>query len=59
MKKQAICIQCHNRPEQINFLIGQLPEDYFDFFIHVDLKSSIADQIIKRNNVYFAKRVNV
>lgn len=48
MKKQAICIQCHNKPEQINFLIEQLPEDYFDFFIHVDVKSSIEDSILKK-----------
>ena len=45
MKKQAILMQCHNKPEQINKLISVLPDDKFDFYIHVDKKSDIIDKI--------------
>lgn len=57
--KQAICIQCHNKPEQINALINNMPKQDFDFFIHVDKKSNIKDKIHKLKNVYFTERVNV
>lgn len=60
MKKQAICIQCHNKPEQVNYLIEHLPKEEFDIFIHVDKKSNIIDDISKKSNVFFCKkRVNV
>lgn len=59
MKKQAICIQCHNKPEQLNYIINHMPAQYFDFFIHVDLKSDIFDQIDKKENVFFSERIDV
>ena len=59
MKKQAVCIQCHNKPEQINFLIEHMPEEYFDFYIHVDEKSNILKEIHKKKNVCFSKRIDV
>ena len=60
MNKQAICIQCHKNPEQINFLISRFPREFFDFYIHVDLKSDIIDYINKKENVYFvANRLDV
>ena len=59
IQKHAICIQCHNKPEIINTLIDSLPSTYFDFFIHVDQKSSIIDNIAQRDNVFFSKRLDV
>lgn len=60
MKKQAILIQCHNKPEQINAIINYLPETLFDIYIHVDLKSKIEKEIVHSNNVYFIKnRIDV
>lgn len=59
MEKQAVCILCHNKPEQINYLIEHMPAQYLDFFIHVDLKSDIINQIDEKENVFFSKRINV
>jgi len=59
MKKQVICILCHNKPEQVNFIIDSLPEYKFDFIIHVDKKSEIYNEIIQKSNVKFCNRVNV
>lgn len=59
MKKQAILIQCHNKPEQINRLIRIMPKDIFDFYIHVDKKSGIIGDIIHRNNIFFSGRIDV
>ena len=60
MKKQAILIQCHNKPEQINVLIDTFPEEQFDFYVHVDKKSDIQKDIFKKSNVHFAEsRVDV
>lgn len=59
MNKQAICIQCHNKAEQINYLISCFPEDKFDFYIHVDKKSDIFAKITRKENVYFADRIDV
>ncbi len=57
MKKQAICILCHNKPEQVNQLIDFFPAEYFDFFIHVDKKSDIQDMIKHQANVKFAEQI--
>ena len=59
MKKHAILIQCHNHPEQINELIDVLPADVFDFYIHVDIKSSIMPLIYDRSNVVKFSAVDV
>lgn len=59
IQKHAICIQCHNKPEIVNALIDTLPSAYFDFFIHVDKKSSIIDDISHHDNVFFCKRLDV
>ena len=59
MKKQAICIQCHARPELVNHIIKVFPEEFYDFFVHVDKKSTIIDQIEKKNNVTYVPRVDV
>ncbi len=59
MDKHAILIQCHNKPEIVNLMIETLPSEYFDFYIHVDKKSDIFDKIMRKDNVYFSKRVDV
>ena len=57
--KHAILIQCHNKPEIVNFLIENLPSEHFDFYIHVDKKSDIFDKIVRKKNVIFSKRIDV
>ena len=52
MKKQAIIIQCHNRPNQINEIICFFDKEQFDFYIHVDKKSKIDREIICQENVF-------
>lgn len=60
MKKQAILIQCHNKPEQINEIINYLPKEMFDIYIHVDRKSSIISDIVHKENTFFVKnRIDV
>lgn len=53
MTKHAICIQCHERPEQVSLLAAQFPPGAFDVFIHVDRKSAIQPLIEARENVFF------
>ena len=43
--KQAILIQCHKKPEQINLLLDALDDPSIDIFIHVDRKSDIISKI--------------
>ncbi len=57
--RHAICIQCHNKPEIVNKLTEYLPEEYFDFYIHIDKKSDIFSKIEKKSNVYFCNRLDV
>ena len=49
-------------PNQINDFIDILDDGHFDFFIHVDKKSDIHNDIHKRDNVLFVsdeKRIDV
>ena len=60
--KLAVLIQCHKCPEQINRLLDVMKSDEVDFYIHVDRKSDIADEIEKRADVHFLppeRRVDV
>lgn len=59
MRKQAVCIQCHERADLVNHTISVLPSDLFDIFIHVDKKSSIRSQIEEAENVRFVPSVDV
>ena len=59
MKKQAICIQCHNKPEQINLIIDTFPKEKFDFYIHIDSKANILEKIKRANNVVLTNKINV
>ena len=49
--KIAIMIQCHKNPGQINLLLNTLKHPAISFFIHIDKKSDIKDEIINRENV--------
>lgn len=49
----AILIQCHKNAEQINCLLDVLKNDNVDFYIHLDKKSNIENQIQKREDIYF------
>lgn len=58
----AFLIQCHKNAEQINCLLGVLKNDNVDFYIHLDKKSNIENQIQKREDIYFlseCERVDV
>lgn len=60
--KLAVLIQCHKCPEQINRLLDVMKSDEVDFYIHVDRKSDIADEIEKRADVHILppeRRVDV
>ena len=58
--KQAILIQCHDNPDQINKLIDFMPFELFDFYIHIDKKSHIEKFIIEQENVFLCEdRVDV
>ncbi|TMN92336.1 N-acetylglucosaminyltransferase [Pseudoalteromonas phenolica] len=47
----AILVACHKQAELINKLIAQFDPSFFKFFIHVDIKSDISEQIIIQDNV--------
>ncbi len=49
----AFLIQCHKNAEQINCLLDVLKNDNVDFYIHLDKKSNIENQIQKRDDIYF------
>lgn len=60
MKKQAILMQCHNKPEQVNEIINYFPKEKFDIYIHVDKKSNIITDIKREENVFLVKnRIDV
>lgn len=51
--KIAVLCQCHKNAAQVNRLINALRyRDVFDFYIHVDKKSSIDKSIICSSNVF-------
>lgn len=49
--KLAFLMQCHKNPKQINMLIEYLNHPNIDFYIHVDKKSDVSSQIIKKGSV--------
>lgn len=51
--KLAILIECHKNPKQINAFLETMAHSDITFFIHVDKKSNIKDEIIKSQNVVF------
>ncbi|WP_285814982.1 hypothetical protein [Thomasclavelia cocleata] len=49
--KIAFLILCHKNPMQINYLIDMLDDKDVDFYLHVDKKSNIINEIKKKNNL--------
>lgn len=49
----AYIMQCHKNPKQVNRLFSRLSCDSADFYIHVDKKSEIQDEIEKKDNIFF------
>ena len=45
MSKQAILIQCHKNPEQVNMLLDALQHPDVDIYVHVDKKSDVGSQL--------------
>ena len=50
--KQAILIQCHKNPSQINLLLDALDDPELDIYVHVDKKSEIAPEIKKEAQIH-------
>lgn len=53
--RMAYLILAHKNSTQINMLIDALTHDKIDIFIHLDLKSTIKDEIRQCENIYFVE----
>ena len=56
MVKIAFLLMCHKNAEQVNHLIDKLSTENRDFYVHVDAKSQIYDEIKWSEHVIPAKR---
>lgn len=52
MKKLAVLIACHKKPNQINALTQSLVHPDVDVFLHIDKKANIREEIVDRKNLY-------
>ena len=43
--KQAIWVQCHKNPKQVNLLLDALDDPNLDIYVHIDKKSNIGSEI--------------
>lgn len=43
--KQAILVQCHKNPNQVNLLLDALDDPNLDIYVHIDKKSNIGSEI--------------
>ena len=50
--KIAYIVLCHKNAGQINKMIKKLDSKNCDFFLHIDKKSSIEEDIIKNNHIF-------
>lgn len=50
--KLAILLLCHKNAEQINLFLQTMKHSDIDFYIHVDKKSHITNQIAKRPDIH-------
>jgi hypothetical protein len=60
--KLAILLLCHKNADQVNLFLQVMQHPDIEFFVHIDKKSHIADQIIKRNDIHvlqYSLRVDV
>jgi len=49
--KIAVLIQCHKNPKQINQMMNAMRHPAITFFVHVDRKSSIGDELLRGADV--------
>ena len=56
--KIAYIMLCHKNPNQINKLIEKLSNKNTDIYLHIDLKSNIENEIIKKENVHILPKEN-
>ncbi len=57
--KIAFLILCHKNPVQINYLIDTLDDKDVDFYLHIDKKSNIINEIKKKDNIYFLDKSKI
>lgn len=50
--KLAILLLCHKNAEQINLFLETLKHPDIEFFIHMDKKADIVNQLIKRSDIH-------
>lgn len=50
--KLAILLLCHKNAEQINLFLETLKHPDIEFFIHMDKKADIVNQLIKRQDIH-------
>lgn len=50
--KLAILLLCHKNAEQINLFLETLKHPDIEFFIHMDKKADIVNQLIKRPDIH-------
>jgi hypothetical protein len=61
-KKVAVLVLCHAQPELIGKLVSSFDAECFDFFIHVDKKSDLGQDMVAGENVHLlpeGRRVDV
>ncbi|MBS6161158.1 MAG: glycosyl transferase [Firmicutes bacterium] len=61
-KKHAYLLMAHNNIEQLNLLLTTLDSEYCDIYLHIDLKSNIAEDDIvalTKSEIYFSKEISV
>lgn len=51
--KEAILIQCHKNPDQVNMLLKALQHPDIDIYVHVDKKSDMQEKLIHDSNIYY------
>lgn len=63
MNKQAILIMAHNNLWILKNLIKTLDSEYFDIFVHIDLKSNIdktcIDKICHKSKLFVYKKIDI
>ena len=51
--KIAILMLCHKNPQQINMFLDAMKHPAIEFFIHVDKKADIVEEIEHREDIHF------
>lgn len=43
--KQAILVQCHKNPKQVNLLLDALDDPNLDIYVHIDKKAILVQKL--------------